>query len=243
VPLVQDVVGEHRTYRHVDAGTDGLVHLGARLADPAAMAAWFDLEVAWAGGHRDLGGALIAYRSASMLAELTTLLWFERGEAIALDPDAMWIELVDGILVGDVAVEPRATSTDLGVAATTLVDTFGPLATEVRRLAPFGTAGMWGTLADHVAGAATGWGRRHGREVWPTVDRLLAALPARVRPRRVDVTADGRVGSYAAKGTCCLLYKAFPDALCSACPLRSPDDRRARFEADLRGSAHGHRRP
>jgi hypothetical protein len=126
------------------------------------------------------------------------------------------------------------------VAVTAMLATFGPLAEAVRARAPFGLRGMWGTLADHLAEVALRRAREQGRAsaaAWAASEALLDDLAARqpllrVRPRRQDVAAPGGPTTFAAKGTCCLVYKpAGPvaAAACTSCPLRAPADREAGF--------------
>jgi hypothetical protein len=167
------------------------------------------------------------------------------------------------VLTGDPAAgEPGTrpvTSADAlrATAVDGLVAVFAPLADAVRARAPFGRPGMWGTLADHVAEAAVRRARDRGADVeaaWAEASGLIDDLAARQpllrsRPRREDVPVGEGVGTVVAKGTCCLIYKAAgppgggPDdapgrrliarAACTSCPLRSPEDRAARFAAWL----------
>ena len=127
-----------------------------------------------------------------------------------------------------------------GVAVAGMLATFGPLAEAVRARAPFGVRGMWGTLADHLAEVTLRRAREQGRAsaaAWAASEALLDDLAARqpllrVRPRRQDVVAPAGPVTFAAKGTCCLVYKpAGPvaAAACTSCPLRAPADREAGF--------------
>jgi hypothetical protein len=142
----------------------------------------------------------------------------------------------------------------LAAAADTLVELFRPVSQAVRARAPYGLRGMWGTLADHVAEAALrragSAGSRPGDEeaAWAMADALVehvADLQPLLydRPRPQWVTCAAGTALFAAKGTCCLVYKAhrpgpgrplgsraLVDAgACATCPLRTADNRRDRL--------------
>ena len=241
----------------------GWVRLGDRLRDPAALDAWYRAELDGpAVGHRDLAGALIVYRFAGSLAELLMGPLLDQRRVLVVTVDDLALELAEGTRIDAVAATPaevvvRADDPDAGrpgtrvvrddgglaeAAAAVLHTVFDPLAGAVRARAPFGVAGMWGTLADHVAEGALAWARDHGDDpvpAWQAADTVLDHLAARearlrVRPRPHPVAR----GLYADKGTCCLIYKAHPAATkaeqlavaaCTSCPLRPDADRHARF--------------
>jgi hypothetical protein len=137
------------------------------------------------------------------------------------------------------------------VAVDGMLATFAPLAEAVRARAPFGLRGMWGTLADHLVEVALRRAREQGRPAeaaWAAADGLLDDLAdrqalLRVRPRRQEVAAPGGTELFAAKGTCCLVYKpegSVARGACTSCPLRPAADREAgflRYLASLRGRA------
>lgn len=116
---------------------------------------------------------------------------------------------------------------------------------------PFGIAGMWGQLADAIAGAALADARRAGADLdaaWSASERMLGALAARVpelraRPRRQVVRWAGGAHHVSVKGTCCLWYKTQPGAdpcgegYCTTCPLRPDHHRAARLTALLTARA------
>jgi hypothetical protein len=205
------------------------------------MDAWYRAELEGpAGGHRDLAGALIAYRFAGSLAELVMGPLVGRRRVLALDVDDLALLLAGGTRIDAVAATPtevtvRADDRDAGrpgtrvvaddaglhhAAAATLHRVFAPLAEAVRARAPFGRSGLWGTLADHVAEGTLAWAREHGDDLdaaWTTSEAVLDDLTAReprlrVRPRRHPVTVPAGPRLYADKGTCCLVYKAHPAA-------------------------------
>ena len=221
----------------VRADGPGWVGLDRRLADGAAMDAWVESErCATAGGHRDLAGALIVYRVAGHLAELTVGCLVDQHRALALTPAAVALRFGDAARLDEMAVTAPAVAllpddpvagdpgTDVvpsvdalrAVAADGLVATFGPLADAVRARAPFGLRGMWGTLADHLAEVALRRARERGRDVdaaWDEADRLLDEVAGRVpsswtRPRRQVVPTAAGPQAVVTKGTCCLIYKA-----------------------------------
>lgn len=254
-----------------DAAGVGWVNLAARLADPAALDAWYRAELDGpAAGHRDLAGSLIVYRLAGSLAELVVGPLFDQRRALVIRAEGLSLLLAPGgarldglsLAAPEVAVLPAdeaASGASAGagdgtggvvpvadeaalrdVAVTGMLATFGPLAEAVRARAPFGLRGMWGTLADHLAEVTLRRAREQGRasaEAWAASEVLLDDLAARqpllrVRPRRQVVPAPAGPVTFAAKGTCCLVYKpAGPvaAAACTSCPLRAPADREAGF--------------
>lgn len=243
-------------------GGSGWFRLGERLADPAGLDAWVDAEVTGpAAGHRDVAGSLVTYRFAGSLAELVVGPLLDQHRALPLHPGALWVQLgpdgarLDGVAVDDLDVAVLASDPDAGrpgtavvagdadlraVAVEALRATYGPLVDAVRARAPFGRRGMWGTLADHLAEVALRRAREQKRDAaatWASVEALLDELAARepllvVRPRRQVVVSPAGTGLFAAKGTCCLIYKpagSVAAAACTSCPLRSPADREAAF--------------
>jgi hypothetical protein len=244
-----------------DADGPGWVCLADRLADPAALDAWYRAELdGMAAGHRDLAGALIVYRFAGSLAELVVGPLFDQRRALALRPEGVSLLLapdgarLDGVSVaapevavlpGDVEAGPgvRVVAGDAelrAVAVDAMLATFGPLAEAVRARAPFGVRGMWGTLADHLAEVALRRAREQGRaaeDAWAASETLLDALAARqpllrARPRRQEVEVPGGTELFAAKGTCCLVFKpggSVAASACTSCPLRPAPDREAGF--------------
>jgi hypothetical protein len=259
--------------------TGGWVRLADRLADPAALDAWVADELAGtAQGHRDLAGSLIVYRYAGCLADLTMGPLLGQRRAFVLTPEHLYLTFaenarIDAVGLRDVPVavlpdDPAATRPEAvvaadpadlyGQAATGLVAVFEGLAAAVRARAPFGSAGIWGTLADHLGDVALRWSRESGvdaGEAWAVANAVIdgiAAHPAaarlRARPRRDDVTGPtGAVASFATRGTCCLIYKVHepapgepttPRALidaaaCTSCPLRPTPDRHALWSRRL----------
>jgi hypothetical protein len=221
----------------VRADGPGWISLDRRLADGAALDAWVESELrATAGGHRDLAGALIVYRLAGHLAELTVGCLVDQRRALALTPAAVALRFGDAARLDEMAVSTPAVAVlpddpvagDPGtevvasvdalraVAADGLAATFGPVADAVRARAPFGLRGMWGTLADHVAEVALRRARERGQDVdaaWVEAERLLDELAARARspwtrPRREVVPTATGPQVVVTKGTCCLIYKA-----------------------------------
>jgi hypothetical protein len=229
-------------WRRFAVRTDGpgWIALDRRLADRAALDAWVESELcATAGGHRDLAGALIVYRLAGHLAELTVGCLVDQRRALVLTPAAVALRFGDAVRLDEMAVsapavcvlpddpDAGAAGTEVmasvgalrGVAANGMIATYGPVADAVRARAPFGLRGMWGTLADHVAEVAVRRAREQRRDVgaaWDEAERLLDDLAARVpspwtRPRRQVVPTATGPQAVVTKGTCCLIYKAGAD--------------------------------
>lgn len=266
-----------------DAAGDGWVRLDERLSDPAALDAWYRAELdATARGHADLAGALIVYRLAGALAELVIGVLFDQRRCVELTLGAVSLRFgaaarLDEMSVASPAVAVMADDPAAGEPGTTvvasegrlravavegLVAVFAPLTEAVRARAPFGLRGMWGTLADHLAEVAVRRARERRLDVdgaWSAAEILIAELAARepllrARPRRQVVTCDAGTGTFVAKGTCCLIYKAadrpgsgpasarrlIESAACTSCPLRSADDRATRFAAYVLRTDGGH---
>ncbi len=135
-----------------------------------------------------------------------------------------------------------------------IVETMRPVFTAVRAQTPYGLAGMWGALADHVANLS--WNLRDAEAsaeeldgAWATtealIDRIAVAEPRlKARPRRFTFrTPDGTV-QLPMRSTCCLYYltpeadAAEGDGKCTTCPLRDDEDRIARVEAGFANPTH-----
>jgi hypothetical protein len=257
-----------------DATGDGWVRYHERLADEVGLDDWYRTELdATAGGHPDVAGALIVYRLAGALAELVVGTLVDQRRSVALTPAGLSLRFGDAARLDEVSVsastaalladDAGATAPGAVVAASVdalvagaldgLVAVYRPLCEAVRARAPFGRSGMWGTLADHLAEVAVRRARERRRDVdaaWSAADVLVSGLAAReprlrARPRRQVVAGPSGPGTFVAKGTCCLIYKAaspvssggggardlIAAAACTSCPLRHPDDRAARFAA------------
>jgi hypothetical protein len=259
-----------------DVSGPGWVRLADRLADPAALDAWIAAEMGGtAAGHRDLAGSLVAYRLAGSLAELAMVPLLAEDRALRLAPEALWLSFagarIEAVGLPSPAVAVLPGDPDAGRASTTvvadraalhahlaggLVATFAGVAAAIRARAPFGLAGIWGTLADHLADVAL----RHARErsgdadgAWADATAVVDALAAhpevrlRARPARHDIAPPAGPAAFVTRGTCCLLYKSHepgpgePDtartridaAACTSCPLRPFDDRQALLERHL----------
>lgn len=273
----------------IDASGGPWIRLDQRLADPAGLDAWYQAELrGTARGHRDLAGALIVYRVAGALAELVVGTLVDQRRCIEVGPAGLSLRFGDAARLDEVSVSAPAVAVLDGdpaagedgthvvsseaalrtVAVQSLVSVFEPLAAAVRARAPFGLAGMWGTLADHLAEVAVRRARERRGDVdaaWAVSDALIGQLAARVpslraRPRRQMVTARAGISAtMVAKGTCCLIYKAAgpppfsPQAglprgsarqlieatACVSCPLRSAEDREVRFARYLAQESDG----
>jgi hypothetical protein len=266
-------IGATRSWRKFTSEVTGpgWVRLADRLADPAALDAWLADELAGtADGHRDLAGSLVAYRLAGSLAELVMVPLLAERRAFVLSAEGLWLSFTGArldavglpaptvaVLAGDPAAGKPGTavagSTDAlhAVAAEGLATTFAGVAAAVRARAPFGLAGIWGTLADHLADVALRWSRDTGGDpdrAWSEANAVIDALAdrpetrLRARPQRHDVACPAGSGAFVTRGTCCLIYKChrpgpgepgprdqIAAAACTSCPLRSFEDRHARL--------------
>lgn len=121
-----------------------------------------------------------------------------------------------------------------------LTAALGPLFDAVRERLPYGRRGLWGAVADRVAGTVLAVARatgRPGRVAWAEVVELLDTFavhaPVRLtRPGPFPVTApSGREAWFPVKGTCCLYYLTVADpdpcgdGYCSTCPFTDPGHR------------------
>ena len=129
-------------------------------------------------------------------------------------------------------------------AADRLADTFTAVFASVRRASPYGTSGLWGSLADHVAsvlwllhqrGATNADLARAWRVAEDLVDAIQRRQP-RLKARARLFHFDGPTApvNLPMRGTCCLYYTtpesqaAGGDGLCGTCPRR-PDEERVRL--------------
>jgi hypothetical protein len=159
------------------------------------------------------------------------------GDGATADPDARVSADVD---------ELRA------LVATELAALLDPMFATIREMAPFGSRGMWGAVADGLASGVLWSARAEGRDAlaaWREVGLVTddVAGHARALRTRPDIEAiswrDG-VSHVTVKGTCCLYYKVFdgvPDpsgeGYCLSCPKREPGDRHARWARYLEEEA------
>jgi hypothetical protein len=255
------------------AATDGPGWVGLdRLLAAPELDSWYRAELDGpARGHRDVAGSLVAYRIAEALADLTVGTLVRDGRVLMPSPSQVALRLGDGPRIATMAVASNvvavlADDPDVGVpgtvtvadvpsllaaAAETLVEVFRPVTRAVRARAPYGLRGMWGTLADHLAEAALR--RAHPRPgdqeaAWALADALVEHVADHQpllcgRPRPEWVTCAAGTSLFAAKGTCCLIYKAqrprpgqrtdsrtlIEAGACATCPLRDVNDRRERL--------------
>lgn len=132
-----------------------------------------------------------------------------------------------------------------------LVDAVAPWFGAIRARAPFGRRGMWGQLADGVAGVALRTARA-GRldegaawdEAHAILDLVAGMVPElRVRPRPFPVRWSGGETLWQVRGTCCLWYTTFDrpqpsgEGYCATCPRRDDDSRHQRLQAWLETEA------
>ena len=213
------------------------VALDRRLADGAALDAWVESELrATAGGHRDLAGALIVYRLAGHLAELTVGCLVDQRRALALTPAAVALRFGDAARLDEMAVSTPTVAVlpddpvagDPGTEVVASVDALRAVAADGwsrhsdpsptpcgpgRRSAcggcgaPSPITSPRSPCAEPASRAGT-W-RRRG----PSRRGCWTSWPPRVplpwtRPRRQVVPTATGPQAVVTKGTCCLIYKA-----------------------------------
>jgi hypothetical protein len=188
--------------------------------------------------------------------------WLEDGRVLHLELEQVSVRFhddgwVDGVVIADGALTVGPDDPAAQVRGVRVVDDPGerrrlvageirslaaPIFDAVRALVPYGRAGMWGSLADGLAGSTLYTEQRHpgGGDpagAWAGVDALLDELARqtpelRARPRRQLITWSGGTRHQSVRGTCCLYYKTridpdpCGDGYCSSCPHR-PDESRA----------------
>lgn len=267
-----DRIGGPRRLGAAPAGTPlpaGWVDLASAGTDPDTAMAWVaDARAGFAGGHADVAGAAVAAQVAGTLVGLVApaLLTARRGIPVSLGAVAVhrdpggWIDQV-AVLAHEVRVlpdDPDAARPDtivldrpddlIDAIADDLVATLTPVFALVRRVAPFGRSGMWGSTADEIGVVATRLARAgvlDADAAWRTADDLVDAIAERVprlraRPRRVDVSTSSGPVTFSRRSTCCLFYKLAPPgpardaAWCATCPLLSREEQHDRLVASAR---------
>lgn len=213
-------------------------------------------------GHYDVAGSYLASWLAGPIVWLVAAAWLDGGRVLHLELAQVLVRFhpdgwVDGVAIADAelavgAGDPAATSTGVQVVddpeerrrlvADQIRSLAAPIFDAVRALVPYGRSGMWGSLADGLAGSAlhTEQRRLDGGDpvgAWTGVegflDELVRQVPElRARPRRQLIPWAGGIRHQSVRGTCCLYYKTCTDpdpcgdGYCSSCPHR-PDESRA----------------
>lgn len=207
------------------------------------------------GGRRDVAAAYLAMRISSVVGTPLISAYLLERRFPLLDPEASHVRLDPATEFSRFAVgtkrftalpddedahHPDARVVDPEVLAETVADhlhrLLTPALTELRSLAPFGSRGLWGLLADSIGGTALAAARETNtdhRPLWASANRILDLLQGRGsplgnRPRPLVVRYAGHEIPFNIRGTCCLQYKADeqcqhhdPDfgPFCHSCPL------------------------
>lgn len=215
------------------------------------------------GGPAAMTGSFLASWIAGMVVEPAARALLSQRRTWPLDPCRLFVHRhedgwLDGLSVASPAVrmlqdDPQAGHPDAIVVedeaalrrnfATEAVAVLTPLFGAVRARTPYGVRGMWGAVADSIAGGATWRARQHdedGAAAFGRAMELVAILATqtsnlRVRPKLVPVEWSAGVHHFSCKGTCCLWYQSqeSPDpsgeGYCSSCPKRSPESQAQRW--------------
>ena len=185
-----------------------------------------------ARGARDVAATHLAGWLAGVLALPAVATWRRAGTVWALDPAGLAVRPHAGGWFDGLAVAPGPlVARDASGLARDLVALLDPLFAAIRARLPYGTAGMWGQVADLLAAPPPDDG-----------DGLVEALAARAtrlraRPRWQPVAWAGGVHPALVRGTCCLAHKVGDEGYCTSCPHRSDASRAARTRDLLGGGA------
>lgn len=167
-----------------------------------------------------------------LVAFETTRVFVTAADAAASHPDAVVIDGPDQIRL----------------LARGLLDRLTLVLDAVRASAPFGRSGLWGSVADELAGAALGAARAAGTDAgdaWHLAQGAIDVIAEewrwlRARPRLFTVTTSDGSSAFSVKGTCCLYYKTqlqppdpCGDSYCNTCPFRDDHSRHRRLVASL----------
>lgn len=250
---------EEMAYRLGDPGP-GWLRLDA--LDAAVLDGIVAAVLAEEGDHRDVAGSYAAsWVASAVVASAAAPLVLER-RSWALDGEGVWLHQHEDGWFGALAVagplrvvagDPlagRASAGEVGIEvlptvealrarwAAEAVAVLHPVITHLATTTRFGRPGMWGSVADSVAGHAVWLANARDvdhRLVWAEAMALVEALAAHVRiptrPTPFAVPWSGGVQHMGVRGTCCLAYKPRPDAdpdgegYCSSCPLRTDASR------------------
>lgn len=260
-----DAGDEHCRYLAGEPHDPGWYPLDQVLANDDLLDGWYrEIRDGEARGRRDVAGSYMASWLSGVVAETVAAALTTEERAWPLDPAGLAVHhheegWFDGIAVRSTRLWVLPGDPDAGhpesdvvddlaalrsVLAAELVEVITPIFAAVRRRAPFGIRGMWGSLADGIVATALWRAHRTGGDVTAVADAaqaLVEAVAGRVpaltaRPRVESVAWRGGTGWFAAKGSCCLWYKTFdgtPDprgeGYCTSCPFRDDDSRRARW--------------
>lgn len=226
--------------------------------------AWLASLVTEHGGRRDVAGTYLGSWLAATLVEvpmaailterrlpdLRAGLWLHRHQEGWFDRVA-FASCSLTVVAGDADADHPHTTVVADRAsvwdryALTLVEVLSPLLWALRQRVPYGMRGLWGAVADDVAGRALRIARLTGGDGWGDwsearviLDRIAVYQDhLRTRPSPFPVTWSGGDTLFQVKGTCCLYYKTqeAPDprgeGYCTSCPFREDESRTERCGA------------
>lgn len=240
---------------------DGWRRFDQVLAPDSVADAGAEMMAGRAKGLTDVAGSYLASELVgAVIGGCFDAFLFER-RVHSIAPSATWVHQrddgwIDGVAAAHGAVRVLADDPLAAHPDAVIVDSIEALRTElaeqivdlctavfaaVRDHVRYGLAGMWGSVADDLGGAALFSAQSRGvdaDDAWAQaqlltdeIARLAPRLKVRPRHQRIDVP-NGSVWHQSVRGTCCLAYKVAIDpdpagnGYCTSCPLR-PDDVRA----------------
>ena len=210
----------------------------AELLDPTHLESALEaMHGRWSTPDRRVDGAFLTGHYAWFLGLAAAGPWFADEVLLDLHPEAIAFHDagggLDAVAVdGDRPVRPAT----LEALADGLERHTDALVAAMRAATPLGERAIRALAGDGLAGALQWAGQAAGTETraLDTARSILARPAWRWRGGFVMVEDGTDRACVQERGSCCLSYRLDGDDRCDTCPLRPPEDRRARVVASLR---------
>ncbi|GHJ44017.1 hypothetical protein Cs7R123_13590 [Catellatospora sp. TT07R-123] len=222
----------------------GWTTLDQLATEPGLLDAWLaDLLAGEARGQLPVAAVSLAAYVGSAVADPLVVALATLGHAWPVSATGTAVHRHPGGWCDGVAIasaHPQPVDDPFRTAAADLVTALRPVFAAIRVRTRIGRPALWGGLGDVIAGTAVDQSRHRGTDpqaAWAAAQRLIEAIAEQapqVRVRRSLVVLAHPTGpaGFVARGTCCLDYRVGGD-YCTRCPLRTPEDRGARWAAEL----------